>query len=470
MKNLFKFTLILFVSALIATCSKKDETPADLEINNFIWKGLNAYYLWQSDIPDLADTRFSSVQQLNAYLGLEPDHDAFFESLLYQRDIVDKWSWIVDDYIALENALQGITIHNGMEFGLVAVTGSATDIFGYVRYVLPGTDAETKNLQRGMLFHAVNGTQLTRANYSSLLFSSDSYSIDLADYNNGTPIGNGTSITLTKSAYQENPIFITKTITSGSKKIGYLMYNAFTSSFDSELNAAILSLQASGITDLIIDVRYNGGGSVRTAGYFASMVTGQFTGQLFAKQFWNSKVNAAFPEEDFLQHFSDEIASNSEAINSLGLSQVYFITTGSSASASELIINGLNPYIDVKLVGTKTHGKYTGSVTLYDSENFTRSTANPNHTWAMQPIVLEIKNKLGVNDKDGFDPHILLAEDYENLGVLGELSDPLLQRTITYITTGAKGGLPTRIINAEEISNSKLALPTGNNMYVDFNN
>ena len=472
MKTYFKVITFLLISFFLINCTKKDETPADLEINDFIWKGLNAYYYWQGEIPNLSDTRFSSSRELNAYLGVERDPAVFFESLLYQRNSIDKWSWIVDDYIALEKSLQGISKHNGMEFGLVAVPSSSTALFGYVRYVLPNTDAQNKNVQRGMLFNAINSTPITRSNYRSLLFSSDSYTVNFADYNGGTPISNGNTVTLTKSEYQENPIFIAKTITVGTNKIGYLMYNSFSSDFDSQLNAAMATLKADGITDLILDLRYNGGGSVRTARYLSSMITGQFTGQLFSKNYWNAKAQSSFPPESLIDNFTDNINTEKvqESINSLGFSKVYIIATGSTASASELVINSLKPYIDVQLVGTKTLGKYVASVTLYDSPNFLRAGASQNHTWALQPIIIEIKNKLDTNDKDGFDPNILLSEMYDNLGVLGDLSDPLLQRTITYITTGAKGRGFLNNILFDEVSNSKLALPTRNNMFVNLKN
>ncbi|MBL4905730.1 MAG: peptidase S41, partial [Flavobacteriaceae bacterium] len=343
MKTLFRISALLFIFTFLFNCTKKEETPAELEINNFIWKGLNAYYLWQNDVPNLLDTRFSTVQQLNAYLGQESDANVFFESLLYQKDIIDKWSWIVDDYIALEQSFQGISTHNGMEFGLVAVPGSATDLFGYVRYVLPNSDAATQNVQRGMLFSAVDGTQITRSNYPNLLYNSDTYTINLADYNGGTPIANGTDISLTKSSYQENPVFISKTITESGTKIGYLMYNSFTPDFDGQLNAAFSAFKADGITELIIDLRYNGGGSVRTATYLSSMITGQFTGQVLAKRVWNSKVLEASNPSSLIDNFVDQIDNGTitEAINSLGLTKVYAITKGSTASASELVINSL---------------------------------------------------------------------------------------------------------------------------------
>jgi len=462
-------TLLLLTILLATSCEKIKVTPSEnVAVNHFIWKGLNGFYLWQSNVTDLSDNRFLTTDSYQAFLNSEPSSEQFFENLLYQRNTIDKWSWIVEDYIALENSFQGTSLHNGIEFGLVLEKGSTTAVFGYVRYVLPNTDASSKNVKRGMIFNAVNGSKLNINNYRTLLFSNNtSYSINLADYNNGNPVANGTSITLSKTEYTENPVFITKTINSGAKKIGYLMYNSFTTNFDDELNAAFLTLQNDGVTDLIIDLRYNGGGSVRTAVYLSSMITGQFTGQLFAKKQWNAKINSANLEEKFTNQINNGVVQ--ENINSLSLDNVYIITTNSSASASELVINGLKPYITVNTVGTKTHGKYVGSITLYDSPTlYNKDGINPNHTWAMQPIVLEIQNKLGDKNIDGFAPDIELGEDFNNLGVLGELSDPLLNRTITYITTGAKGKQNITTGQFNEFYNSKLALPTGNNMYIEF--
>ena len=460
--------LLLFI-LFTTSCTKIKVTPSEnLEVNNFIWKGLNSYYLWQNNVTDLADNRFLNTNSYESFLNSYSNPALFFENLLYQRNTIDKWSWIVEDYVALENSFQGISTHNGMEFGLVYEKGSASNIFGYVRYVLPNSDASNKNITRGMIFNGVNRVKLTSNNYKNLLFSNNEYTIDLADYNNGNPVTNGTSISLVKSSLTENPILINKTFNVGNKKIGYLMYNSFTANFDSELNAAFLALKNNGITDLIVDFRYNGGGSVASAVYLSSMITGQFNGELFAKQSWNSKIKFSNPQllED---NFTDQIIKNNqqEPINSLNLDKVHIITTNSTASASELVINGLKPYIDVVTIGTKTHGKYVGSITLYDSPNlYDKKEINNNHFWAIQPIVFEIKNKLNTNDIDGFESDIQLAEEYENLGVLGELSDPLLNRTIKYITTGTKGKLNLKHENLTEFYNSKLALPTSNNMYI----
>jgi len=480
MKNIIKLS-VLSIIIFFSTCTKDNNTidpTVNDDINYFIWKGLNTYYLWQANIPNLADKRFANFDELYTYFrGFSSPEDSF-ESLLNRP--TDRFSWIVDDYIALENSFQGITLNSGMEFGLVRYENTPTNLFGYVRYVIPNSDAASKGITRGMLFNIVDGTQLTESNYNSLLFGDNtSYSIDFADYNNGNPISNGNTIALTKTQLQENPIAVSKVILDGTQKIGYLMYNQFSASFDAQLNAAFANFKAEAVNDLIIDLRYNGGGSVRTASYLGSMVTGQFNDELFSKQVWNEKVQAAIDPSNFVNNFTNQINHDNinEAINSLGLTRVYFIVTGSSASASELVINSLSAYIDVKLIGIKTVGKQVGSVTLYDSDNLTRTgdNLNPNHNYAMQPIVLEIKNRDDQNYPDGLIPGITLpgielAENYGNLGVLGERTDPLLDRTLVYISTGARFSDQPKIDASKtiEVFNSKLATPSRNDMYVNF--
>ena len=484
-KNLSKIVIVFVISLLFYNCSKSEDTiPTDLEVENFVWKGLNAYYLWQSAVPDLADTRFNNQNELNSYLEGFSSPENLFESLLNRP--TDRFSWIVDDYVALENSFQGITLNNGMEFVLFFENGSATNVYGVVRYVIPGSDAAAQGVLRGMVFSSVDGSQITENNFENLLFGANaSYTINLADFNGGNPTLNGSSISLTKSQIQENPVAIVETFTEGTNKIGYLLYNQFASSFDGQLNAAFGTLKAEGITDLIVDLRYNGGGSVKTATYLGSMIAQRSNTTLYSQQIWNEKVMDANDPSNFLNYFTDNISNFdengtlilSEPINSLNLSSVYFIVTEDTASASELVINALSAYIDVNLVGTQTVGKQEGSITLYDSEDYSRNGANlnVNHTYAMQPIVLEIKNANGENNPEGYIPEVDLAEDYGqisgnlNLGILGDRTEPLLERTIEYITTGSRvSGKPNSSVKKEQITNSKLQRPFANEMYVDF--
>ena len=475
--------LVIVCITLFTSCEKSDNFTAsgNDEIHLFIWRAMNNYYLWQSSVPDLSDTRFTNIGQLySEYSNFTSPRDVF-ESLRYQPGVVDRFSWIVDDYVALENSFQGINLSNGMEFGLVRYDNDATKVFGYVRYVIPGSDAEAQNIERGMLFSEVDGVQLTESNYRDLLFDDGtSYTISLADFNDGNPLANSTTVSLSKTQLQENPVAIVKIIEEGDHKIGYLLYNQFSSSFDGYLNAAFATFQSENVTDLILDLRYNGGGSVNSATYLGGMVTGQFNGQLFSKEQWNTKIQEVIDASVFENNFTNEIVNKDqnqnivlqEPINSLNLNHVYFITTRSSASASELVMNSLSSYIQVSSVGKKTVGKVQGSVTLYDSDDYTRTGDNlaSSHTWALQPLVLEIKNKDNFNEPNGITPTVAIPENYENLGVLGERSDPLLDRTVLLITTGSRinNFSKTNFLDLEEISSSKANNPLRNNMFIEL--
>ncbi len=438
MKNIFKFGIVLICTLfLFESCGDDfDDVLHYNTSNEFIWKGLNEYYYWQKDSPDLLDNRFSTNANFQNFVSTYTTEN-LFDHLIVPND---RFSVLFNDYDALEAALQGTSKNNGVDYGLKYKSGSSTDIFGFVRYILPNSDASSKNIQRGDIFYAVDGISLTVDNYKQLL-ANETYTLNLAAYDNGNITPNGSSVSLTKTAYSENPVLIKNTHIVGTKKVGYLMYNGFYTNYKNELNDAFAYFQAEGITHLVLDLRYNSGGSVQVATELASMITGQFNNQTFAQQQWNDKRMAYYnsSNSDALLNKFTSTLSNGNAINSLNLNKLYVLTSKSTASASELIINGLNPYIDVQLFGSVTTGKNVGSVTLYDSPTFRKENLNPNHKYAMQPIVLKIVNKIGFGEySDGFLPNNPFNEDYGNLGILGNSNEPLLNLALNYINTNGR--------------------------------
>ena len=452
----FKFCLLALI-LVFSSCKKSDdEDPnvirieTDLEIIDFIWKGLNQYYYWQESVVNLSDSKKESESEYAYFLSQNPNPENFFNSLLHPDD---NFSWIVDDYVELENMLQGIDISDGMEFGLY-VECNDQNIFGFVRYVQKDSDAESKGVKRGMVFSNINGTRLTRENYRELLFNnnSSSYTIRFSEisYNQNNQCANiipgEEDLTLIKSRIVKNPIHISKIIENGGQKIGYLMYNQFLGvvesegkDYNSELNDAFANFLSNGINDLVIDLRYNPGGRISTSINLASMITGQFNNQVFAKERWNSKLMNYWDEnspESLLNRFTNKLGNN-QSIFSLNLDRVFVLTSARTASASELLINGLDPYIDVIHIGDFTVGKNQGSITVYDYINDSRDK-NPNHMYAMQPIVLKIGNVAGYTDfPDGLEPDIFIKESLLNPGILGDIEEPLLKIAIDQISGDA---------------------------------
>jgi C-terminal processing protease CtpA/Prc len=421
-------------------CSDTYTGEKYFRIHEFIWKTLNDFYLWQEEVPSLDDTYSPSGTKYRELIEPYPEPEAFFESLKYEDD---KFSDILSNYEDIENSIKGINANNGLKF-ILSRYGSEDAVMGIVTYILEESDATSKDIKRGDMFTGVDGKSLNINNYSELLFGDNlSYTLNMADLNGNLLSPNGKNITLTKTEkFQSNPIQISKIIEAGQTKVGYLMYNQFAQGFDDDLNEVFSNFKSEQINELILDLRYNGGGLVQSAVNLAGMITGQFSGEIFGKYLWNKKVMSVLnsnPEtyaNNLRINFTSQLGEG-ETVNSLNLNKVYIITTGRSASASELVINGLTPYIDVIQVGDNTYGKNVGGpAVIYDYIDNNR-TKNPDHTYGISCISFFIANSQDFYDyADGLAPQddLKLKEDITNLGTLGESSDPLLALALKHIT------------------------------------
>lgn len=449
LKKTFTKTFILTSLVCLAFTScfedQDDNLVASSDIKDFVWKAMNAYYLYNDNVPDLSNDRFGingindrydKTEEYQAYLDDFESPEDLFETLKF--DALDPFSVIVPNYFDILNAQQGTILTNGLEFRLYFIPGSETQLFGAVTLVLNNSVADNLGLVRGQIFRAVDGVNLTVDNRIELL-SQNTYTLNFADYiTNGTSEVeddtielNGESISLSKEAYTENPIHIADVLDFSGTNVAYLMYNGFTNTFDGQLNSTFAQFQAEGAEELILDLRYNGGGSIQTAVHLASMITGQFNGQVFSKLFYNDNQQVQNRDYEFTNTLS-----NNATINSLNLSKVYVLTSASSASASELIINSLRPYIEVVHIGDTTAGKTQSNRLVFDSQDFGTQNINVGHNYALIPLTA---NSTNVNEllvpSTGLTPDIPYVETPGNLGSLGTSSDPLLATAIVEITT-----------------------------------
>tara|TARA_R110002012_G_scaffold42418_8_gene115489 strand:+ start:35586 stop:37052 length:1467 start_codon:yes stop_codon:yes gene_type:complete len=477
------FFLFVGLSLAFMSCSNDDDAnvPAEVDAQNFMWRAMNQWYFWQADVDDLADDRFTTDAEYTAFLENNSNPESFFyDTLLFGED---RFSFANEDYSELVNSLSGISQSNGLEFGL-GLIGESGDVFGYVQYVWPDSDASTKDIQRGEFFTRVDGVQLTVDNYIELLFGDNStYTLGMANIEssideNGetinTIVNTGKTVDLTKIENQvEDPILIAETLDVNGTKVAYLMYNRFLSSFNEDLNAAFAQFVANGATELVLDMRYNPGGSVNTSRLLASMVYGTNTSEVFIKQRWNDKAQARFSNEFLTDYFAN--TTGTSPINTLNLSRVFVIATGDSASASELVMNGLEPYMDVIHIGETTRGKNEFSITLVDDidnsfiyNSDREGNINTQNSWGLQPLVGRNENADGFYDyTNGLTPEISLSEDLTNLGILGDVNEPLLARALQEISGGSAKIDFTVEMPAEHFTSSRLHTPVKDNMYLE---
>jgi carboxyl-terminal processing protease len=447
MKHPLKATYLAIVAVFFIQCSKEFALPESLVVKDFVWKSLNAYYLHQDEVADLADRRFNSDAELNTYLSSFTEYTSLFSSLLIDSDVK---SSLLEEYSDIDIVTPRTGFLNGMEFGVIEAPGSTDNAIGYVTHILPNSNASAKDILRGDFFNAVDGTQLTQTNFENLLINgSNSLSLTMVDFDGITAVPNSKIVSLEKQNYEYETVFIQKTLAIGSDNIGYLMYNNDFSkvSIDS-LNNRFLNFKNQQVNELVLDLRYNisGGSYAENIAGLASMITGQFTDNVLIKEQWNAKAQSWFEAnqpDSLLTKFPAKLNEITN-YNSLNLKAVYIILNGtnfSGSSAIELLINSLNPYINVHVIGTKTAGNNTAAITLYDSEDYDFPLRNEMHTVALQPKVLSFFNKNDKSYDNGFIPETPLCpnEDVLSLGILGDPSEPVLERVLEAISSGSTG-------------------------------
>lgn len=476
MKKLF--ILLVSISLLSIGCNNDDDSnnapnnESQNEINTFIYNGLNLVYLYQDEVADLANDRFSNAGEKNNFIAQGGSPETFFEKLTAQND---RFSWIVDDYNELERIFEGTSLSSGMKYYIVPFSNGGDERFIVVYDVVANSPADNVGVKRGMFFTLINGQQIN-VNNQNLLFTDNGFSLTEAiiDVNNNLSTTNNT-FDINKIELTENPIAIARVISEDEHRIAYLQYNGFVSNFDEELNTVFGNFKNENVTDLILDFRYNGGGSVASADALMGMITGNLENEILAKIRYNPNITAQINNEDRLLRFSNETFNENTALNSLNLSKIYVITSKEqTASASELVINSLEPYIEVVVLGDErgTVGKSQGSSTIYDSPSlFSRENVNPNHTYAMQPLISELvnRNDLRVDPFTGILPDIIIREDFTNLGVLGSTEEPLLKEAIDNITGRSTLSAKTIVSDkfGEVIGNESMYAPNYQRMYID---
>jgi len=357
-------------------------------------------YYWNTSLPafDVFNPRSYSSNETELYAitqySLDPSTGKSYEYVNGSTE--PKYSFI--DYVstgAKSSMLKADVNGTANDYGFSIMYNSATDL--RVKYVYPNSPASEQGLTRGCRITAVNGRTNLTYNSSNVAFLNNAIfganatvSLTFVDLTGVTK-----SVVVTNATYTINPILYTNVYTAGTKKVGYIVFNSFTNNVSAALNAAFSNFTSQGVSELIVDLRYNGGGYVSTAtqminlaapaaqtgntmftyyynNYLQNLTTAQRKTSVLIHQplldddgklqSFTNGVNgkyATYADLDYLPTAADNIEKFVKS-GSLNLSRVYFIVTGSTASASELTINSLRSVMDVKLIGQTTYGKPVG--------------------------------------------------------------------------------------------------------------
>lgn len=412
-----RFLLACFVSlALLQACKKSDvsnnqgsasTTSPGTTSANSIKDSTLAYskdvYLWYNQIPTTFNAQTyadpAAIMTAIRQYSTEPGFTA----------PVDKWSFGMKqtDWNNLSNGVSA-------DFGMNVFFRAEGDL--RVKSVERSSPAGVAGIRRGWRITKINGsTNITTANanfISNAVWGSNSGSFTFT-----RPDGSSVDINLTAASYQEHPVYLDTVYNINSKKIGYFSLNSFlgdTTELYNEFSRVFNGFANAGVSDLIVDLRYNGGGYVTVQQKLANwLAPSAANGQLMMKEQFNDKYTD-YNTTDYFQK-----------LGSLNLSRIYFVVSHSTASASELLINNLKPFMNVQLVGpSNTYGKPVGFFPI------------PVGDWYIFPVSFRSTNNQGQgNYFNGLALNNQVADGLDK--DWGDLNEACLQSAINNITTGA---------------------------------
>lgn len=442
--KLSSFVSIFAVLFFYASCKKNDtvSNPPDSSLEQKQKDSALAIsrdiYLWNDQIPSTFDAR--AYDDLNELMigvrefSIEPGFN----------EPVDLYSFAVK-----QNEWNDISKGIISDFGLNAFFYTDTDL--RVRSVEEESPAGKAGIRRGWKFVTVAGSSDINSDNIDFLVESI-YESPTTQFTFEKPDGSLVSVTLNAATYKENPVYLDSIYTAGARKAGYIVFNSFlgdTAKVNSEFERIFNNFVAEGVTDVVIDLRYNGGGYVslqnKLANYLIKPTANN--GIMMTQQF-----NSNYADLNEVTMFKKQ--------GSLNVSNIYFIVTDNTASASELLINNLKPYMNVKLVGPEpTYGKPVGFFPL------------PVGDWYIFPVSFRSTNSR--NEGSYFDG--LAVDQVVNDGLdkdWGDRNESALASVLSHIGTGAFASAPPLPgLNSTLESNRKkgnIKLRRGFNGAIDF--
>lgn len=401
--------VILFAIAFTATSCKKDEPVSDnIRGRDFLFELMNDIYYWVDDMPVVNPKDYTNPYTLMEAMRFRP---------------IDRWS-NVQDYDDFMDYYAGNFVGHGIRIGV------DDDDKARIAMIYENAPLFASGVRRGWIVKTVNGVDIgallaagNYTQYNTVMKPATAGIVNDFVFTNPATPTTDFSISSAKAEFEVNSVLTYKILNLSSGKTGYLAFEAFIDTSPAELEAAFTSFKENNITDLILDLRYNGGGRLDVANKLASYIAGNaHAGKVFVKLEHNTE-NSGYDETSYM-------LSTTFGVN---LTRLVVISTRQTASASENVINSLIPFMDVICIGDTTNGKPVGMYGMND----------PKKTFVFLPIAFKLVNSEDDGDFfDGFAPEALVQDDITH--DFGDPEELCLAAAIDYLESGGTKGFATR--------------------------
>ena len=372
MKRIRWFIALLALSMLLPGCGKQrmprewEELDSEtrsrrLYVNMFAWNVMSSYYLWKDEVAPALDAWENWADPIPKVAEVRYKDAA--------GNDIDRWTLLTDAFSSLSGGVSGHTRTFGMDFQLYYADKAHTRICAVVTFTYAGSPAEKAGLRRGDVIVTLDGQEMKGDDYQELLrktlLGGDSARAGLSD---------GRTVSLTAVDMYEDPVHTAGILESGrGRKVGYLHYTSFTLDSCDDLVKTFSAFKREGIDDLVLDLRYNGGGYILTESVLASLlapVREVEAKNILSLELYNRTMteemgaDTTFFDDAFLYRSGGQLQIVSTKGMNPDLPRLYVLVTGASASASESLVCSLKPYMDVVLVGKQTSGKYCAGLLM----------------------------------------------------------------------------------------------------------
>lgn len=383
------------------------------ELNEWTYGCMEEYYLWNEPVPDLVlDYSLDYQSFLTSMLeGIAACDDVNHDDGYWKDSKRDHWYTRMSSAAPITRSGEST---RGLGFAVLQPMRLNYQAIGVaVMAVTPDSPADRAGIMRGDFITQVNGTYVTENNYVELtrqLYSGPATVLVNSVYWEGAdPVlyPRESQITLEVEDFFDPSVYKYETTqTNRGQIIGYMLHMGFSCACDTHTLGVFDEFRREGVTDLILDLRYNSGGDVLSSAFLATLIAGsEYKGQTFTKITFNAERTAAgesgiykIGDKETYEGTYDLLETALQ--HSLNLKRVYVITTSTTASASELIINGLRGLgIEVRIIGMPSNGKNVGM------EGFQRTFRS--YDFLFYPVTFYCENAEGFKEySDGFKPDV----------------------------------------------------------------